>query len=76
MLVDPLHLFVIPLVLALSGLLLAAGAYDLLTFRRRKTKHETVYRCASCRDIYISTQRTPLARCPKCGRQNEPIRQR
>lgn len=74
--VDPLQLIQVPLVIALAGLFLAALAYDLKTFRRRKSKDETIYRCADCRLIYIDIHRTPLARCPTCGKQNEPIRQR
>jgi len=74
--VDPLQFIVIPLATALAGLFLAALAYDLKTFQRQKSKDETVYRCADCRSIYTDIHRTPLARCPKCGKQNEPIRQR
>jgi len=73
--VDPLSLIVIPLALALGLLLLLATAYDIIVFRRRKSKDESVYRCGSCRHIYTEIHRTPLARCPKCGQQNEPTRQ-
>jgi len=76
MYVDPLQLFVVPLVLLLIGLLAAAWMYDLKTFRRRKRKDETIYRCTDCRRIYTGIQRIPLARCPACGKQNPPVRQR
>ena len=75
MLVDPLSLIVIPLVLALSLLFALAAAYDLIVSRRRKSKDESVYRCRDCRHIYTELRRTPLARCPKCGQPNEPIRE-
>jgi len=72
MTVDPLHLLIIPLTLTLIGLFAAAWMYDLKTFRRRKGKDETIYRCADCHRIYTDTHRTPLARCPNCGKSNEP----
>lgn len=72
--VDPLSLIVVPLSLALGLLLALAAAYDLTVFRRRKSKDESVYRCRGCRLIYTEFRRTPLARCPKCGQQNEPVR--
>ena len=73
--VDPLSLIVVPLALALGVLIALAAAYDVVSFRRRKSKDESVYRCGSCRHIYTELHRTPLARCPKCGQQNEPTRQ-
>ncbi len=72
---DPLNLIVVPLALALGLLIALAATYDLTVFRRRKSKDESVYRCRDCRLIYTELRRTPLARCPKCGQQNEPIRQ-
>lgn len=76
MMIDPLQLFVIPLILALTGLFLAAWIYDLKTFRRRKKKDETLYRCTDCQSIYTSIHHTPIARCPGCGKQNPAVRQR
>jgi rubrerythrin len=73
--VDPLNLFVIPLTLALVALFAAAAAYDLILFRRRrKNGRQAVYRCEACRHIYTVPRRMPLARCPKCGKQNEPVK--
>ena len=71
--VDPLSFFVIPLALVLTGLFAAAWVYDIKTFRRRKSKDETVYRCVNCKRIFTDIHRTPLARCPNCGKQNEPV---
>ena len=76
MIVDPLQLIVLPLALALTGLFAAAWMYDLKTFRRRKRKEETIYRCTDCNRIYTSIHHTPLARCPRCGKQNPAVRQR
>lgn len=76
MYVDPLHLLLAPLLPALALLFMMAWLYDLKTFRRRKKKDETIYRCANCRRIYTDIHRIPLVRCPKCGIQNEPIPQR
>lgn len=73
--VDPLSLLVLPLPLALAAIFAAAVAYDFIMFRRRrKTGSKTVYRCDTCRHIYTAPGRTPLSRCPKCGKQNEPVR--
>ena len=72
--IDPLSLIVVPLALALAVLIALAAAYDIVVFRRRKSKDESVYRCGSCRHIYTELHRIPLARCPKCGKQNEPAR--
>ncbi|HNX53585.1 MAG TPA: hypothetical protein PLD51_06225 [Pontiellaceae bacterium] len=74
--VDPVSLFTLPLALSLILLFAAAAAYDLITFRRRrKNGNKAVYRCAACRHIYTAPHRTPLARCSKCGQQNEPVRE-
>jgi rubrerythrin len=73
--VDPLSLFVLPLTLALTALFAATAAYDFILFRRRKNINKAVvYRCDACRHIYTVPCRIPLARCPKCGKQNEPIK--
>jgi len=72
--VDPLSLIVVPLVLALGLLFVLAAAYDLLVFLRRKSKDKFIYRCSGCRHIYTELHRTPLARCPRCGKNNEPVR--
>ena len=73
--VDPLSFLVLPLALALAGIFFAAAAYDFVTFRRRlKTGDKAIYRCDVCRHIYTAPSRTPLARCPKCGKQNEPVK--
>jgi rRNA maturation endonuclease Nob1 len=74
--VEPLSLFTLPLVLSLVALFAAAAVYDFITFRRRrKNENKAVYRCDGCRHIYTALSRTPLARCPQCGKQNEPVRE-
>lgn len=74
--VDVLSLFTMPLALALVAIFAAAAFYDFVVFRRRRRSgHPVVYRCDSCRHIYTVPHRTPLARCPKCGKQNEPVRE-
>ncbi len=76
MLIDPFNFFVIPLALTLIFLFVAALIYDVIIFRRRRRRgNPVVYRCDSCRHIYSVPHRTPLARCPKCGNQNEPVRE-
>ena len=74
--IDTLNLFALPLILALVALFAAAATYDFVIFRRRRKNHtKAVYRCANCRHIYTVLRRTPLARCPRCEQQNEPVRE-
>jgi rRNA maturation endonuclease Nob1 len=74
--VDPFHLLALPLVLSLAAIFAAAAVYDVVIFRRRKlNRNKAVYRCDSCRHIYAVAHRTPLARCPRCGKQNEPVKE-
>lgn len=76
MIIDPLNLLAIPLILALGALFAAAAFYDLTVYRRRRRNgNKSIYRCDACRHIYTVAHRTPLARCPKCGKQNEPVRE-
>jgi hypothetical protein len=72
---DPVSLSALALALVLAALFTLAAAYDFRTFRRRESKRKAVYRCDGCRHIYVNPQRTPLARCPRCGQQNEPVRE-
>ena len=74
MLADPISLLLAPLAVSLGILFLLATFYDLIVFRRQKSKKGAIYRCSGCRHIYTELHRTPLARCPKCGQQNEPSR--
>ena len=72
---NPVSVLVLSLALSLAAIFCAAVAYDFVTFRRRRRNSgETVYRCDACRHIYTVPHRTPLARCPKCDKQNEPVR--
>jgi hypothetical protein len=76
--VDPLSLFTIPLTISLVAIFAAAVAYDFFLFRRRhrhRNENKAVYRCEACRHIYTVPLRTPLASCPNCGKQNEPVRE-
>lgn len=74
--VEPLSLFTLPLTLSLAALFAAAVFYDLIIFRRRrKNRNKAIYRCGACRHIYTVPRRIPLARCPKCGKQNGPVRE-
>lgn len=70
----PVHLLVFPLVLSLAALFIAAALYDVVVFRNRKKRNKAVYRCTACRHIYEEKHRIPLARCPKCGQANGPVR--
>lgn len=74
MMLDPLLLILLPLAIALGLLFALATAYDAVIFRRRKDKNTSIYQCRKCQYIYTELHRTPLAHCPKCGHQNEPLR--
>jgi len=74
MLIDPLTLLVIPMAILLIGLFIVALLYDLLTSRRLKNKNQTAYHCPDCRRIFTDEHRTPLSRCPNCGKQTAPPR--
>lgn len=74
--IDPIDLFPLPLILALSALFLLALAYDLRAHRHRKHSQETIYRCDRCQRVYTATRQTPTASCPGCGKQNPAVRPR
>ena len=74
--INPLQLFVIPMGIALAALFIAAWLYDIRAASRQKKTKGSMYRCLDCRRIYVRTQHTPLAPCPKCGKQNAAVRQR
>jgi hypothetical protein len=72
----PLHLIIWSVTAALGALFAAAAVYDFIVFRRRRRNGwHAVYRCDECRCIYTAPRRTPLARCPQCGRLNPPVRE-
>lgn len=73
--INPLHLFTTPLAITLAALFFVAALYDFLIFRRRKKGNKAACRCDVCHHIYSVPRRTPLARCPKCGKLNEPVRE-
>lgn len=69
-------LLVLPTAVLLTALFAAAIFYDVTGFyHRKKNRSKAVYRCNDCRHIYTAFRRTPLARCPLCGKQNEPVRE-
>jgi rRNA maturation endonuclease Nob1 len=72
--IDPLTLMMLTMAFFLITLLLLAGIYDLRTSKHKKSKDETVYRCSDCERTFTYVHRTPLARCPTCGKQNAPPR--
>ena len=74
--IDPVQLLVAPLLPVMAILFMMAWLYDLKTFRRRKRKDETIYRCTNCHRIYTEIHRIPLRRCPECDTLNEPIPRR
>jgi len=67
-------LFLIPLALQFSVLLLLGWVYRRRGYRHRKTKKANIFRCVSCKHVYIDTHRIPLSKCPCCNTLNQVIR--
>lgn len=40
----------------------------------RKKSRDRIYRCTVCEHVYVDARFTGLARCPRCGCLNEPVR--
>jgi hypothetical protein len=69
---DPTLIISCATIVSLGILFALTLFYDISVFRKRKKRKETFYRCESCKKIYLSARRTPLARCPKCQTANPP----
>jgi len=67
-------LFLWPLFFLFMALLLLAWIYRKRGVRFEKTKKANIFRCVSCKHVYIDTRRVPLSKCPKCNTLNQVIR--
>lgn len=69
------HLVLIPLVFNLA-IIMACWMY--YTFIHRSggvaRTRSRIYRCNVCANVYVEERDVPLARCPRCGHNNEAIR--
>ncbi len=68
------HLFLIPLGVQLTLLLLLGWCYRRRGYRCPKTVKTNIFRCTSCKHVYIDTRKVPLSKCPKCNTLNPVIR--
>lgn len=73
--VDLPNLVLIPLVFNLA-ILLACWVYYSFVHPSGRVAHtrSRIYRCGVCEHVYVEARDVPLARCPRCGRNNEAIR--
>lgn len=67
-------LFLGPLALQLTVLLLLAWAYRKRGYRHPRTLKTNIFRCVSCKHVYIDTRKVPLSKCPKCNTLNQVIK--
>jgi hypothetical protein len=68
------ELFLIPLAVQLLLLLLAAMLYRKRGYHDLRPPKTNIFRCTTCRHIYIDNRRVPLSKCTKCNTLNERIR--
>ena len=45
-----------------------------LRLTQRNKSQDRIYRCTVCAHVYVDARYTGLARCPRCGCLNEPVR--
>jgi hypothetical protein len=73
--VDLPNLVLIPLVFNLA-IIFACWMY--YTFLHRSCRvvrtRSRIYRCSVCENVYVEERDVPLARCPRCGHNNQAIR--
>lgn len=69
------HLILIPLVFNLAIILSCWMYYHFAHHSRRVVRTRSrIYRCSVCENVYVEERDVPLARCPRCGHNNEAIR--
>jgi len=68
------HLFLIPVAVQLLLLLLAGALYRKRGYHDLRPPKVNIFRCTTCRHIYIDNRRVPLSKCTKCNTLNERIR--
>jgi predicted SprT family Zn-dependent metalloprotease len=67
-------LFLWPLFLQLALLALLGWCYRRRGYHDLRSPKSHLYRCVTCRHLYIENRRIPLSKCPKCHTLNEMIR--
>ena len=68
------HLFLIPLGVQLTVLMLLGWSYRKRGYHSPQTLKTNIFRCTSCKHVYIDTRKVPLSKCPKCNTLNPVIR--
>jgi predicted Zn-ribbon and HTH transcriptional regulator len=68
------HLFLLPLTVQLTVLMFLGWFYRKRGYRQETKPKTNIFRCTSCKHVYIDTRRVPLSKCPKCNTLNPVIR--
>ena len=68
------ELFLVPLVVQLIGILLLGWGYRKRGYHDLRQPKAHIFRCTTCRHIYIDNRRVPLSKCARCNTLNEMIR--
>ncbi len=69
------HLIFIPLFFNLLAISACGIYYGLRISAWRKNPYQDrIYRCSICEHVYVDARGVPLARCPRCGCLNEPVK--
>lgn len=61
--------------LAALGALAAYYALRRGGWKRRKRGGRSLFHCTACGRVYFEGRDVPMAKCPRCGRMNENVRQ-
>jgi rubrerythrin len=69
------NLVLIPLVFNLAIIFACWMYYTFAHHASRAVRRSArIYRCSVCDNVYLEVRDIPLARCPRCGHNNEAIR--
>jgi hypothetical protein len=66
--------FLIPLGIQMVVLFLLAWIYRHRGYHNLRQPKAHIFRCTTCRHIYIDNRRVPLSKCARCNTLNEMIR--
>lgn len=65
--------FLLPLALQFFCLILLGWKYRRYGYHDLREPKAHIFRCTTCRHIYIDNRRVPLSKCARCNTLNEMI---
>ena len=68
------EMFLVPLAVQLVFILLLGWFYRKRGYHDLRQPKAHIFRCTTCRHIYIDKRRVPLSKCTRCNTLNEMIR--